>query len=164
MTMNTLNQVSKVTDHQDVVCDALIDQIKSAQSQIIMHRDHLAHVETLSDTIVITVSVEAFTDPIPKIFGRTPLGLKKALGYINQYVTLSPIGSSSTHGSVFFRSDGMNTKGKVIKKVIQLIPRKDLSISDVALIEMMYAANIFIGIEMLVIQSEEADLSCKAAP
>jgi hypothetical protein len=58
----------------------------------------------------------------------------------------------------------MNTKGKVIKKVIQLIPRKDLSISDVALIEMMYAADIFIGIEMLVIQSEEADLSSKAAP
>jgi hypothetical protein len=56
----------------------------------------------------------------------------------------------------------MNNKGKVIKKVMQMIPRKKLSISDVALIEMMYEANVFIGVEMLLIQSEEADISCKA--
>jgi hypothetical protein len=51
----------------------------------------------------------------------------------------------------------MNNKGKVIKKVMQMIPRKKLSISDVALIEMMYEANVFIGVEMLLIQSEEAE-------
>ncbi len=56
----------------------------------------------------------------------------------------------------------MRNKGKVIKKVMQMITRKKLSISDVALIEMMYEANVFIGVEMLLIQSEEADLSCKA--
>ena len=58
----------------------------------------------------------------------------------------------------------MNNKGKVIKKVMQMIPRKKLSISDVALIEMMYEANVFIGVEMLLIQSEEADLLSKAVP
>jgi hypothetical protein len=51
----------------------------------------------------------------------------------------------------------MKNKGKVIKKVMQMIPRKKLSISDVALIEMMYEANVFIGVEMLLIQSEEAE-------
>jgi hypothetical protein len=51
----------------------------------------------------------------------------------------------------------MRNKGKVIKKVMQMIPRKKLSISDVALIEMMYEANVFIGVEMLLIQSEEAE-------
>jgi hypothetical protein len=93
--MNTLNQVSQSYDHKKFVCDARIDQIKSAQAQINMTRDHFAHVETLSETIVITISVEAFTTPIPKIFFRTPFSLKDALDYINQYVTLSPIGSSS---------------------------------------------------------------------
>jgi hypothetical protein len=93
--MNTLNQVSKVTHHQDVVCDALIDQIKSAQAQINMTREHFVHVEPLSDTVVITVSVEAFTPIIPNIFVRSPKSLKKALDYINKYVTVSPIGSSS---------------------------------------------------------------------
>jgi hypothetical protein len=93
--MNTLNQVSQLKKHKVFVCDARIDQIISAQAQINMTRDHLAHVEKLSDTIVITVSVEAFTPPIPKIFGRTPFSLKKALVHINQYVTVSPIGSSS---------------------------------------------------------------------
>jgi hypothetical protein len=58
----------------------------------------------------------------------------------------------------------MNNKGKVIKKVMQMIPRKKLSISDVALIEMMYEANVFIGVEMLIIQSDEADLLSKAVP
>ena len=58
----------------------------------------------------------------------------------------------------------MNNKGKVIKKVMQMIPRKKLSISDVALIEMMYEANVFIGVEMLLIQSDEADLLSKAVP
>jgi hypothetical protein len=51
----------------------------------------------------------------------------------------------------------MNNKGKVIKKVMQMIPRKKLSISDVALIEIMYEANVFIGVEMLLIQSEESE-------
>jgi hypothetical protein len=51
----------------------------------------------------------------------------------------------------------MRNKGKVIKKVMQMIPRKKLSISDVALIEMMYESNVFIGVEMLLIQSEEAE-------
>jgi hypothetical protein len=51
----------------------------------------------------------------------------------------------------------MRNKGKVIKKVMQMIPRKKLSISDVALIEMMYEANVFIGVEMLLIQSEEVE-------
>jgi hypothetical protein len=40
---------------------------------------------------------------------------------------------------------------------MQMIPRKKLSISDVALIEMMYEANVFIGVEMLLIQSEEVE-------
>jgi hypothetical protein len=104
--MNTSNKEfkrydHKKYDHKKFVCDALIDQIKSAQAQINMTRDHFAHVEKLSDTIVITVSVEAFTTPIPKIFGRTPFSLKKALGHINQYVTLSPIAPSSAKDGDF---------------------------------------------------------------
>jgi hypothetical protein len=49
----------------------------------------------------------------------------------------------------------MNNKGKVINKVMQMIPRKDLDVDDVALINMMYEAGVFIGVEMLLIQSEE---------
>jgi hypothetical protein len=58
-------------------------------------------VEVFTDTIVITVSVALFADPIPMTFGNTPRGLVKAFAHINKYVTVSPIESSSaTHGNL----------------------------------------------------------------
>ena len=97
--MTNLNQVSESYDHEQAVCDDLVSQIKAAQAQVNTTREYYALVEPLSDTVVITVSVSPFADPIPMTFGRIPLGLKKALAHINKYVTVSQVGSSSGQGS-----------------------------------------------------------------
>jgi hypothetical protein len=47
-------------------------------------------------------------------------------------------------------------KAQVIQKVIQMIPRKDLSKSDLSLISMMYEAGVLLGVELLIIQEDEA--------
>jgi hypothetical protein len=94
MTMQ-LNQISESSDHEEAVCDDLISRIKTAQAEVNTTRQYYALVEPLSLTMVITVSVSPFTDPIPMTFGRTPIGLQKALDHINKYVTVSPLGTSS---------------------------------------------------------------------
>lgn len=94
--MTNLNQVSTVYDHEQVVIDSLIDQIKSAQLQINLKGKFIAHVDSNDDPITISVSESLNVKPIPIQFSRVSSSLKKALAHINKYVTVSPTGVSSS--------------------------------------------------------------------
>jgi hypothetical protein len=94
--MNTLNQVSQSYDHDQFVCDALKDQIKAAQAHINTTRTYLVHIDWNDLSTNVYISDCPFSTPLERVFGNPTLGsLKRVLTYINQYVTVSPIGSSS---------------------------------------------------------------------
>lgn len=80
--------------HRDLVIQEQLDQIDLAKSQIKLEGIYDAWVDEFETKILITIETDG-APPIPITFSKTNEGLAKAAIHINQYVTVSPSGSST---------------------------------------------------------------------